>query len=176
MAFRFPVRKENDEVYYAEDPFVVIGPEEFKELKAIAAVSPRQRSRLCVHYSADSILHEMFIVHGRDAYVRPHRHLNRQEGLFVIEGCADLLTFSDSGRLQRVVRLDADCFFNRLNLPIYHMIRIRCEYLVFYEATSGPFQHGDTELAPWAPPEADVEAVQAYLADLDAQAAHAGCG
>lgn len=171
MAFRFPVRKENDEVYYADEAVVLVGPEDLEELKTLAAANPRQRARLCVHSAPDSILHEMFIVHGRDAYVRPHRHLNRQEGLLVLEGCADLLTFSDSGEVQRVVRLDAGCFFNRLNLPIYHMIRIRSEALVFYEATSGPFQRGDTELAPWAPPDADVSAVEAYLADIDAQAA-----
>ena len=167
MAFRFPVRKENDEVYYSEESFVLIGPEDLNELKKLAASNPRQRARLCVHENPNALMHEMFIVHGRDAYVRPHRHLNRQEGLMVLEGDADLLTFSEFGELERVVKLNSKCFFKRLNNPVYHMLRIRSEFLVFYEATSGPFQSTDTQFAPWAPLDSDRKGVESYLEEIE---------
>jgi cupin fold WbuC family metalloprotein len=174
MAFRFPVRKENDEVYYSEMPFVLIGPPDLEELKTIAAANPRKRSRLCVHRTPTASLHEMFIVHGRDAYVRPHRHLKRQEGFMVLQGCADLLTFSESGDLQRVVRMDSNCFYKRLNDPTYHMLRIRTEFLVFYEATSGPFNRAETEFAQWSPPESDAAAVETFLKMIDSRCASLG--
>ena len=168
MAFRFPVRKENDEVYYSEESFVLIGPEDLVELKKIAAVNTRQRARLCVHPSPSAALHEMFIVHGRDAYVRPHRHLGRQEGFMVLEGTADLLIFSSDGKLTQVVSMDLNCFYKRLKDPIYHMLRIRSDFLVFYEATSGPFNRCDTVFAPWSPDEVDELKVKIFLSDIDA--------
>jgi cupin fold WbuC family metalloprotein len=169
MAFRFPVRKENDEVYYSEESFVLIGPEDLNELKKLAASNPRQRARLCVHENPNALMHEMFIVHGRDAYVRPHRHLNRQEGLIVLEGDADLLTFSEFGELERVVKLNSKCFFKRLNNPVYHMLVIRSEFLVFYEATSGPFKNIDTQFAPWAPDGSNSKELANFQADLAEQ-------
>ena len=174
MAFRFPVRKENDEVYYSEESFVLIGPEDLNELKKLAASNPRQRARLCVHENPNALMHEMFIVHGRDAYVRPHRHLNRQEGLMVLEGDADLLTFSEFGELERVVKLNSKCFFKRLNNPVYHMLRIRSEFLVFYEATSGPFKNTDTQFAPWSPPETDFVLVEKFMSEVDTTALQIG--
>jgi len=167
MAFRFPVRKENDEVYYSEESFVLIGPEDLNELKKLAASNPRQRARLCVHENPNALMHEMFIVHGRDAYVRPHRHTNRQEGLMVLEGEVDLIIFSDVGNLEKVVTLNSNCIFKRLNKPIYHMLRIRSEFLVFYEATSGPFQSTDTQFAPWAPLDSDRKGVESYLEEIE---------
>jgi cupin fold WbuC family metalloprotein len=174
MAFRFPVRKENDEVYYSELPFVLIGPPDLEDLKKIAAANPRKRSRLCVHPSPTASLHEMFIVHGREAYVRPHRHLNRQEGFMVLEGHADLLTFSDSGDLLKAVRMDLNCFYTRLNEPTYHMLRIRSEWLVFYEATSGPFNSAETDFAKWSPHESNSAAVEHFLKMIDSHCATLG--
>ena len=169
MAFRFPFRKENNEVYYSEEPFVLIGPQDLVELKKIAAVNPRQRARLCVHPSPSAELHEMFIVHGRDAYVRPHRHLKRQEGFMVLEGSADLLTFSNDGELTQVVPMNANCFYKRLKDPVYNMLRIRSDFLVFYEATSGPFNRSDTMFAPWSPDDSEVSRVVNFLDKIEKQ-------
>jgi cupin fold WbuC family metalloprotein len=167
MAFRFPVRKENDEVYYSELPFVHIGPPDLEELKTIAAANPRKRSRLCVHPTPEASLHEMFIVHGREAYVRPHRHLMRKEGFMVLEGEADLLTFSDSGDLQKVIRMNTRSFYMRLNEPTFHMLIIRSEFLVFYEATSGPFNVADTQFPSWAPDGSDYHEVRNFLDKME---------
>lgn len=167
MAFRFPVRKENDEVYYSKSPFVLIGPPDLEELKTIAAANPRKRSRLCVHQTPAASLHEMFIVHGREAYVRPHRHQKRKEGFMVLEGQADLLTFSDSGDLQKVIRMDNRSFYMRLNEPTFHMLIIRSEFLVFYEATSGPFNFLDTQFPTWAPDGSDNDDVRTFLEKME---------
>jgi cupin fold WbuC family metalloprotein len=169
MAFRFPVRKENDEVYYAETPFSVIGPDDLAELKKIASANPRKRARLCVHRKPEALLHEMFIVLGRDAYVRPHSHIGRKEGLMILEGSADLMIFSDSGKVIEVVRMDSHRFYSHLDEPQYHTLRIRSDFLVFYEATTGPFRREDTVFPDWSPDEADSQFIQAFLKEIDSQ-------
>jgi cupin fold WbuC family metalloprotein len=167
MSFRFPTRKESDEVYYCESPFVLIGPEDLGELKKIAMDTPRKRARLCVHRSPSARLHEMFITLGRDAYVQPHRHTGRKEGLMVLEGSADLITFSDSGEPQQIVRLNSKCFYSHLDEPLYHMLRIHSDFLVFYEATSGPFQRSDTEFPSWAPSDTETDWIDKFLQKID---------
>lgn len=169
MAFRFPVRKENDEVFYAETPLVSVGPNDLAELKKIAAATPRKRARLCVHRKPEALLHEMFIVLGRDAYVRPHSHIGRKEGLMVLEGSADLIVFSDSGKVIDVVRLDSNCFYSHSDEPQYHTVRVRSDFLVFYEATTGPFRREDTVFPDWSPTETDSQSIQTFIKELDNQ-------
>jgi len=163
MKFSFPVRKESDEVYYADAGLVGLCRDDLKMLKSIALANPRQRSRLCTHADPGDSLHEMFIVHGRNAYVRPHRHLTRREGLSVLEGSAEVVFFSDDGEITGVFQLDENHFYQRINEPVYHMLLIRSDSLVFHEATSGPFDQAGSEFAPWSPNDTEVSAVASFL-------------
>ena len=169
MEFPFPVRKESDEVLYVESDFVSLGRHDLKQLTRLALANPRQRARLCTHLASSDSLHEMLIVHGKAAYVRPHRHLNRCEGLSVLEGSADMIIFSDLGEIKEVIAMDSESFYQRFNAPLYHMLLIRSESLAFYEATSGPFNRADTDFAPWSPPESDPGAVSLYLEKIEDQ-------
>ena len=67
------------------------------ELINKAKLTLRNRVRFCSHHSTDEIVHEMFIVHPRGAYVRPHKHLNKSESLIIIEGEADYVVFDNEG-------------------------------------------------------------------------------
>jgi len=167
MPFTFPVRKESDEVYYADCGIVRIGLGDLDELKRIALGNPRRRARLCTHGAPSDLLHEMFIVHARDAYVRPHRHLLRREGMTVLEGEADMILFNDDGKVTGVSPMNTKQFYQRMNIPIYHMQLIRSDVLVFHEATSGPFDRVGTEFAPWSPSDDDRPAVSDYIHQLE---------
>ena len=92
---RTPLRAQNAEVYYSDAAIVTADDAVIAELKRIAAQNPRLRSRLCTHPDPSSGLHEMLIVHHREAYVRPHKHLAKPESFHVIEGTATLLTGPD---------------------------------------------------------------------------------
>jgi hypothetical protein len=74
-----PLRAQNAEVYYSDAAIVTADDGVIAELKRIAAKNPRLRSRLCTHPDPSSPLHEMLIVHHRDAYIRPHKHLGKPE-------------------------------------------------------------------------------------------------
>jgi cupin fold WbuC family metalloprotein len=163
-------RKISDEVYYTDRDFTSVGPEEIAFLKARAAETPRKRTRLCAHPDPGHTLHEMLIVHGRDAYVRPHRHHGKPESLHVIEGTASALLFAQDGRLGRRIPMgppgSGAAFFYRVETAVYHSLVIDSEWFVFHEATSGPFDPAQTEWAPWSPDGKDEAAAARYLSDL----------
>ncbi len=78
----------------------------------------------------------------------------------ILEGEVDLVIFEEDGSIREVIRMGAlptnQTFFYRLSKSIYHMFIIRSEFLVFHEATEGPFKREDTIFPEWSPPEESI--------------------
>src|SRR6185436_6680301 len=87
-------RKINNEVLYPAAAPVELKSRDLKFLKAAAGRNPRQTIRICAHANEKEKVHEMFIVHSRGTYVRPHRHAHKQESFFLIEGRAEAIFFN----------------------------------------------------------------------------------
>jgi cupin fold WbuC family metalloprotein len=159
--------KFNDEVLYTSDPIVQVGRDDILELKQAALNNPRRRIRLCGHRDTGARLHEMLIVHTRDTYVRPHKHLNKSESFHVVEGLADIIVFDDTGNVSTVVPMgdyaSGRKFFYRLSDPCFHTLLITSEFFVFHETTGGPFVRTDSIFAPWAPEDADHAAAERFM-------------
>ena len=83
----------NDEVLYLKSTGTPVGDEDLDTLVELAAKNPRKRVRLCTHEGPDSLLQEMFIVHEKSAYVRPHKHLDKDECVTILRGQVDLVLF-----------------------------------------------------------------------------------
>lgn len=164
-------RKVSPEVFYADQLVVRVDRDDVTALVAEADPMPRRRTRLCTHRSADDRLHEMLIVHHRDAYVRAHRHLGKAESMHIIQGETDLVLFDDAGKVTEVISMgefgSGRPFYYRMSDAIYHSLIIRSEWLVFHEVTSGPLRREESEFAPWAPGDDDAAAVQAFLASTE---------
>jgi cupin fold WbuC family metalloprotein len=165
-----PVRKESAEVLYPEQDLVVVDGADLEEMKRLAMLNPRHRIRLCTHNSPNDLLHEMFIVHARDCYVRPHKHLGKIESMAILEGAADVVLFDDDGKIREVINMgdinSGRQFYYRLSDPIYHTLLIRTDFLVFHEITQGPFLREDTVFPEWAPTDQD-DGVENYMASID---------
>jgi cupin fold WbuC family metalloprotein len=163
-------RQESPEVYYSEDRVVLAGQEDVAFVKAAAAANPRGRARLCTHRGTADALHEMLIVHHRDVYVRPHAHVGKSESFLVIEGEAVAVLFTDSGGIERAVEMapfGADrCFYYRMPDGVFHTLLIRSEWLVFHEATTGPFDRATNSFPRWAPDGSDAGVARVYLDGL----------
>ena len=164
------VIKVNEEVLYPEKGIVRVGRDDVGLLKEQASRNRRQRIRLCAHPDVEDTLHEMFIVHKRDTYVRPHKHLNKSESTHIIEGSVDMVTFDEAGKITEVCRLGDYAsglqFFHRISEPAFHTLLINSETLVFHETTNGPFRRPDTVWASWAPDISDDAAATAYMERL----------
>ncbi len=115
----------------------------------------RCRIRLCSHRSVCDRLHEMLIVHGRDCYVRPHKHLSKSESIHVIKGSAQLFFFDSKGKVTGKTDIGeyrtGKPFYCRIPSRRFHALIIRSEVFVFHESTSGPFNKNETVFAAWSP-------------------------
>jgi cupin fold WbuC family metalloprotein len=164
-------REHNAEVLYADDPIVRVDRRDIAFLVKRAAQNPRKRIRLCTHKNTDDRIHEMLIVHARDCYVRPHKHLAKSEAFHVIEGLVDIVLLDDAGNVVEVVRMgdyaSGRKFYYRLADPLYHTLLIRSDYVVFHEITNGPFNRADTIFMPGTPEIDDAAGGQQYVRTLE---------
>jgi cupin fold WbuC family metalloprotein len=169
------LRAQNSEVYYSDDAIVTADDAILAELKRIAARNPRLRSRLCTHPDPSSALHEMLIVHHREAYVRPHKHSGKPESFHLIEGTARVVIFDDAGQIRDVLDMapygQGKLYYYRMPDEVFHTILITSEWLVFHETTAGPFDPSRTAFPDWAPDGSDAAAAGRYMAQLASEAA-----
>lgn len=160
----------NEEVLFVNETLVKISRGDLESLKGKAVKNTRRRIRLCMHKGLSDKLHEMFIIHARNAYVRPHKHLNKCESLYVINGLADAVLFDAKGKITDLIRLgdysSGNRFYYRISKPVYHCLIIRSKFFIFHEVTKGPFKRSDTIFAPWAPDENDRIAVKKFMKNL----------
>ena len=161
------LKKLNDEVLIAGDIIAQLARPDVESLKKQSLLNERRRIRICTHNQIDDPLHEMFIVHQRDAYVRPHKHLNKSESVHIIEGAVDVVLFDEGGDVMEVIQMgdyrSGRRFYYRISEPRYHTLLITSECLVFHEITNGPFNKADTVFARWAPEEGDLAGREEFM-------------
>ena len=163
-------REYNKEVLYTDEALTKVTRADMELLKKMALLNERQRIRLCSHKDVNDPLHEMLIIHVKDTYVPPHKHLHKSESLSVIEGIVDVLILDEQGKVQEVIPMgdyaSGKNFYYRMQTAFYHTLLIKSDFLVFHEGTKGPFDRTDTVFSPWAPQHKDSQACQIYLQQL----------
>ena len=163
-------REERREVVYALEPIPFVGPADFAFLKTRAAENPKGSSRLCLHGGPQELLQEMIIVNQRGCYVRPHAHVGKAESFSVLEGEAIFVVFDDGGAIMHAVRMGAAAsglpFYYRIGEGVWHSLVITSDWLVFHEATEGPFLRERTRYPLWAPSGADIESNRQFVQTL----------
>lgn len=165
------IKKFNEEVFFAGDRIVKVGGKDIVFLEVKARRNPRRRIRLCAHRNVDDTLHEMLIVHERDNYIRPHKHLHKTESFHIIEGLADVVVFDEMGNIAEIIKMgdyaSGRCFYCRIFEPYYHTLFVKSRHLVFHEVTNGPFKKSDTVFAPWSADEKDSAAKKKFMRYLE---------
>ena len=168
------IRKISEEVEFNSEELFFLDRISIEQLKKNALQSKTKKYRTCIHFSETDMVHEMVIVHARNTYVRPHKHLTRIESLQIIEGKAAVTIFDDKGEISKIVSLgDIQSglpFFYCFRRQVFHTLVVESEFLVFKETTSGPFSKSDTIYPIWAPigpslneSSPDDEAVELYM-------------
>jgi len=127
------------------------------------------KSRICSHLKPGDKIHEMLIFHKKDAYVRPHRHINKIESFCLISGKANLILFNNNGVPFKVVKLgeysSGNKFYYKIYKSCFHTLIIE-KNLLFLEVTSGPYKKNKTIPAQWSPIENNKKEVKKYLLKL----------
>ena len=167
------VTKLNDEALVADDSVVQLAAGDMHELKEASRHNARHRIRICAHKGTSDRLHEMFIVHSKGTYVRPHKHPGKSESLYVIEGAAEAVFFDEGGAVRQAISLgdypSSKVFYYRIDEPWFHTLIISSDVFVFHEVTNGPFDRDQTIFAPWAPTESDIGGQNTFIENLFAQ-------
>lgn len=138
------------------------------DLISQARNEPRKRKifRLHEHYEPVQRMVNALI---SGTYVTPHKHENpdKVELFCILKGVVAILQFDDVGKVEAVVRLDANGHDKVVDIPprTYHTI-IPLEDSAVLEIIQGPYDAlTHKQFATWAPQENDNNA-QAYLASL----------
>ena len=163
----------NEEVFYTDEEITRITKNDLSWLKSKALANKRQRARLCSHPDVMDPLHEMLIVHVKDTYVRPHKHMGKSESFHVIEGLLNVIVFTNEGKIRETIEMgdlaSGKCFYYRLFKGVYHTVVPLSELVVFHEVTNGPFKREDMVFADWSPAEDDTTGQKAFLKDVMSQ-------
>lgn len=164
------IKKSNNEVYFSERNISNINREDIISLKKMAMLNQNERIRLCMHRDVNNSFHEMFIVHAKNYYVRPHKHLFKSESFHIVEGRVDLVVFNESGDIVEAVKMgdysSELSFYYRISEPLFHTLIIKSRFLIFHESTTGPFNRAETVFAPWSPDSNEKKAVKLFQRNL----------
>ena len=163
--------KESDEVYLSNEKSISISNSDIDSLIKLAISTKRQRVRYCIHSTPSESVHEMFIVHSKGAYVRPHKHLNKPESMIIIKGEADYVVFDGEGNIKEKIPMgdyqSGKPFYQSTRVDEFHSLVIHSERLVFLEVTQGPFNKDDTVFAEWSPMENEGDKIKKIMRRIE---------
>ena len=158
------------DVYLTDTVIASVGRTDLEVLKERVAGTDRKRVRLCTHRSTEDRLQEMIIAFEKGSYIRPSRHIGKEESIHVLDGTADFVFLDGEGRVTQVVPLgpyrSGRQFYCRTPEGAYHTLVVRSGAFLVQETTQGPFRRADTAFAAWAPEDSDGPGVRQYLARL----------
>ena len=159
------------EVYHSIGSQVCLNKIDIENLKGLALPNARKRVRFCSHHSVAEPVHEMFIIHPKGAYIRPHKHLKKIESMLVLQGEVDYVTFDEQGGINNKISMghfsSGKIFYNSLRAEIFHSLLIKSDWLVFLEITQGPFNKEDTLFAEWSPAEEDSPGIKKFISETE---------
>ncbi len=138
-----------------------------EELKTASKEVAGRNVRICLHEGPHSVIQDMIVYSGKNAYYRPHRHLSGEESYLAIDGKAVVIFFDSSGAITQKQELSPDAvFFLRVSAGQFHSVIPLTEAFIYHEYRVGPFSPGATEFAPWSPDEKDKNAVIVFTNKL----------
>lgn len=162
--------KINPEVYHSKEDFFSLSKKDISKLISLAKKTNRNRVRYCSHSSSQEILHEMFIVHPKGAYVRPHKHIDKIESMLVIDGEVDYIMFDNDGNVDEIVEMGGveskKSFYQTIRQDKFHTLIIKSEWLVFLEITNGPFDKKNTIFPNWSPLDSEGRKINQFMSKI----------
>jgi cupin fold WbuC family metalloprotein len=154
------------------DPLSLVSIDEalMDEVSSLGRGKPRKRMILRFH-EHDEPLQRMLNAVEPESYVRPHRHLREHEAeMFVaLRGSVLVVRFGDDGAPLEGVVAGAGGPVQGVEVPpgAWHCFIALQPGTVLFEVKRGPYDPATAkDFAPWAPPEEDVEAGQAFIAGV----------
>lgn len=160
------------EVYFTETDQPRIDDCRLSELEDLARASIRGRARLCLHQTHEDILQEMIIALCTGAYIPPHRQFGKTKSYVVLKGSIGVGFFSPEGEIEEFLTMSplGQNATSVIRFPTerWHTVVSISEIAIYIEVVSGPYDSAETEIAPWAPNEAEGALADSFVRRLQA--------
>lgn len=165
-------KKAKSITYFSLEENVTVSKEMIDKLKEISKANEKRNARFCLHNLPSASLHDMIILEYRDKKCRkPHKHLEKDETLHMIEGEMLVLIFNDAGKLlEKVILSPENNFSYRANKGFYHVWLPKTEYVIYREIKQGPFKQEDN-----VPPEFNHAVILKEYAGFDLSCYNKNC-
>ena len=113
----------------------------------------KKNLRLNLHNKNNDSFHNMIIFQWKGTYIRPHKHLYKEETCHMIEGKQQIIILDDNGLNIDNCNLSVDeNIIYRINKNTYHTSYIISEYVIFHESKPGPYLGNEDSIYPlWSP-------------------------
>ena len=158
------------QVIFSESNFTRLDDDAIEELLELAKRSPRGRARFCLHRNHDDALQEMIIALSKNAYIPPHRQLDKHKSYISLEGEIAVYFFDDHGTVREKLRMSprnqSGQTVIRFPADQWHTVTSLTPASLYMELIPGPYVPEKTYYADWAPAEAEHERASEYLSSL----------
>ncbi len=158
--------------YFVDSEPAVFHRKNIEKMKLISRNGNNANIRFCMHQSCDKLLHAMVILEYKDRKCRkPHKHIEKDEFLQMIEGEMLALMFDDNGDLLKKTLLTPQENFVYMNpAGKYHLWIPLTDYVLYTETKLGPFEQKDN-----VPPKFNYIKILSENIDIDLHCFNPGC-
>ena len=154
--------------YFSKKTPLRVTQQTLAELKIKMQGLKNRNLRLCLHSSPEAAFHDMIIFERKGKYYRPHKHSDKGETLYILEGKSGIFAFTDDGKVVDACVLEpGKTLMYKIRPGMYHAIMPITDMVIYHECKLGPFKKlGDSIYPSWAPDGSDQEEAQRYMDDL----------
>ncbi len=141
------------------------------DVTAQAKANARLRMNYNLHHSLEAGVQRMLNALEPGTYLRPHRHLGKEETYLVLRGSLVAFFYDDEGHVTGKVFLSPSEGKYGLEIPagVWHSILVLQSGTVIFEVKQGPYRPlVAEEVASWSPEPADANGVAVFMEHLSA--------
>lgn len=152
---------------------VCVDRELIEKVKKISEENAHSNARLCLHASPEEeSLHDMVVLEYQDKKCRkPHKHLEREETLHMMEGEMVSFIFDEEGNLIEKTFINEENPIYRTSRNQYHVWLPITNRVIYREIKNGPFKQEDN-----VSPRFDyIKALKKYVDFMDLGCNNANC-
>jgi len=159
--------------YFCRDSQVIICSDILGGLKRIAEEQGKINARICLHNNPENSLHDMIILeYFNRKCKKPHKHLEKDESLQMLEGKMKVLIFDEQGGLIDRTLLDTkNDIIYRNGRGLYHVWLPITEFVIYRETKQGPFKQDDNIPPKWN----YIQKLREYVPELNLQCENLAC-
>lgn len=150
--------------YFCQERPIKITRKLLGDMKSISNNNDNMNLRICLHKNSESKLHDMVILERSGTYSPPHKHLDKEDSLLIIEGRLGVVVYNDDGTVYDCCILEPNqTLMYKVGIMMYHAVIAMTDTVIYHETKPGPFIYETDSIYPsWGPNINDSESMQEY--------------